>query len=476
MSFYWDKQYTDGFFNVSKEHGFLPIRAPLCVLPEKYDHLQNLINNLHVFQEYDESNMNLFDKGVLGIHDEIIKQVTIIPDYSNLIEKETDVFILQALYRAYTFITSGFTLEQSYQEFLKSGNYGVARQILPKNIAVPLVLVSSKLDVYPWLDYHYSYSLGNYVKKNPAASLHWKNLDMACKFTGTPDEIGFIMVHVYINELSPKLVGSVMEYGKNNLNIDSLQMCGQILEEMNHRRREMWTASRYEKYNDFRIFIMGIKGNNHIFGEGLIYEDCFKNKPQQYRGQTGAQDSIIPMIDIFSGIVDYYPDNKLTEYLLDLRTYRPRCVQNFFVDLRNYYKENPLFKQLTDAKCYEGLVYLLKIVDEVYLFRNGHWQFVQKYIMSNTKYAFATGGTPITTWLINQIEAVLEYERVIIEYLEKEFNNALRKNELWLTLTSDYNRKKSLLIEQVNELKKIDYNIEFVYMKNSELALEDSKL
>ena len=267
-----------------------------------------------------------------------------------------------------------------------------------------------------------------------------------------------------------------MEYGKNNLNIDSLQMCGQILEEMNHRRREMWTASRYEKYNDFRIFIMGIKGNNHIFGEGLIYEDCFNNKPQQYRGQTGAQDSIIPMIDIFSGIVDYYPDNKLTEYLLDLRTYRPRCVQNFFVDLRNYYKENPLFKQLTDAKCYEGLVYLLKIVDEVYLFRNGHWQFVQKYIMSNTKYAFATGGTPITTWLINQIEAVLEYEQVIIEYLEKEFNNALRKNELWLTLTSDYNRKKSLLIEQVNELKKIDYNIEFVYMKNSELALEDSKL
>ena len=114
------------------------------------------------------------------------------------------------------------------------------------------------------------------------------------------------------------------------------------------------------------------------------------------------------MIDIFTGIVDFYPDNKLTEYLLDLRTYRPKCIQNFFVDLREHYNKNPLFKQLTDAKCYEGLVYLLKIVDEVYLFRNGHWQFVQKYIMSNTKYAFATGGTPITTWLINQIESVLE--------------------------------------------------------------------
>lgn len=135
-----------------------------------------------------------------------------------------------------------------------------------------------------------------------------------------------------------------------------------------------------------------------------------------------------------------------------------------------------MFNQLVDSKCYEGLVYLLKIVDEVYLFRNGHWQFVQKYIMSNTKYAFATGGTPITTWLINQIEAVLEYERVIIEYLKSNYSNELNDNELWISLRDSYDRKKNLLIDQVNELKKIDYNIEFVYMKNSELELEDSKL
>ena len=464
---YWDKEYTDGFFNVSKEHGFLPIRDPLKFLPNEYIELQNLINNLHVFQQ--------LEKGILGIPNEIVVQVEKIPNYSNIIDKETDVFVLQALYRAYTFVTSGFTLEQAYQEFLQSGNYGVARQMLPKNIAEPLVLVSNKLDVYPWLDYHYSYSLGNYVKKDPESSLHWKNLDMACKFTGTSDEIGFIMVHVYINEVTPNLVRSVMNYGQNK-DVNSLQICGEVMQEMNRRRRDMWSASRHERYNDFRIFIMGIKGNTNIFGNGLVYEGCFNDEPQQYRGQTGAQDSIIPMIDIFSGIVDYYPDNKLTEYLLDLRTYRPKCIQNFFIDLRNYYKENPLFKQLTNAKCYEGLVYLLKIVDEVYLFRNGHWQFVQKYIMSNTKYAFATGGTPITTWLINQIEAVLEYERVIIEHLQINYTDELKENELWLTLQSSFNKKTDLLVEQVSELKKIDYNIELVYMKNSEMNLDDTKL
>ena len=465
---YWEKEYTDGFFNVSKDYGFLPVKEPLKSLPNEYKELQDLINNLHVFQSNNE-------KGVLGIPNEIVEKVKGVPDYSSIIDKETDVFILQALYRAYTFVTSGFTLEQAYQEFLLSGNYGVARQLLPKNIAQPLVLVSNKLEAYPWLDYHYSYSLGNYVKKDPAGDLHWKNLDMACKFTGTTDEIGFIMVHVYINEVSPNLVGSVMDYGLHK-NITSLQMCGKTLKEMNVRRRDMWSASRHEHYNDFRIFIMGIKGNDKIFGQGLVYDGCFNNEPQQFRGQTGAQDNIIPMVDIFSGIVDYYPDNKLTEYLLDLRTYRPRCIQNFFTDLRNHYEKNKLFKQLTDAKCYEGLVYLLKIVDEAYLFRNGHWQFVQKYIMSNTKYAFATGGTPITTWLINQIEAVLEYERVIIEHLKSNFSDLLKENELWLTLSNDYNKKRSLLMEQVNELRKIDYNIEFVYMKNSELDLDDSKL
>ena len=96
--------------------------------------------------------------------------------------------------------------------------------------------------------------------------------------------------------------------------------------------------------------------------------------------------------------------------------------------------------------------------------------------MSNTKYAFATGGTPITSWLINQIEAVLEYERVIIEYLNNNYKNELEENTLWLTLSKDHISKKNLLVEQVNELKKIDYNIQFVYMKNSEMNLDDTKL
>lgn len=460
--------YTDGFFNVSSSHGFLPIKSPLKNLPETYSSIQYIINNLNE---------------IILSPNRIEKEIILIPDYSSFIEEEKDIFVLQALYRAYTFICSAYTLELSYQEFVKTGLYGKARRLIPEHIAKPLVIVSNKLNVYPWLDYHYAYSLGNYVKKDEEGTLDWKNLSMACSFTGTSDEVGFIMLHVYINELSPKLVECVLDTVKNmndykeqetlNLRIsNTLKECANTMVEINKRRREMWEASRHSHYNDFRVFIMGIKGNDELFGDGVIYEGCFNNIPQQYRGQTGAQDNIIPTMDIFTGIVDYYPNNKLTEYLLDLRTYRPVCVQEFLKDLRNYFKENFLLENLIKNNNLDGLFHLFDIVDQVYFFRNGHWQFVQKYIMENTSYQYATGGTPITSWLINQIEAVLNYEKDII----KAISDLGCKSDSLGNISKGNQTKIKLLQDQVEELNKLNYNVELIYLKNKESNLEDSSL
>lgn len=446
--------YTDNFFSIDENHGFLPIKDPLTKLPDNFNYLQELTELI---------------PSLIKIPNSIVGPTINVPDYSNIILEINDSFILQALFRAYSFITSAYTLELSYQEFVKSGNYGQVRRLLPANIAKPYVLVAKKLDVYPWLDYHYAYSLGNYLKKDLSGTLDWKNLDMCCKFTNSQDEVGFIMVHVYINELSPNLI--------KGINNSDIKLVSETIEEMNKRRKEMWTASRHERYNDFRIFIMGIKGNESIFSDGLVYEGC-GIEPRQYRGQTGAQDNIIPSLDIFTGIVDYYPENKLTEYLMDLRSYRPICVQNFLQDLRNKYKKNKLIDNLMENNDITSLIYLLKTVDQVYLFRNGHWQFVQKYIMSNVKYAFATGGTPITTWLINQIEAVLEYEKDIINYIKimnlDNLNDDVKL--IWLNLESTYESKRKLLIDQVLELSKENYNVELVYNRNKELNLEDNNL
>jgi len=407
------ERYSDGFFSVDTEYGFLPIKHPLKKLPEEYQDIQYLIDNLP----------KILKNGVSQDY------ITKIPNFFTKIQSETSIFIIQSLYRAYSFIISGYLLEPSYHHFLKTGEYGEGRTILPINLAQPYHYICEKLGVHMWLDYHYAYSLGNYVKKDQQGTLHWKNLDMACSFSGGQNEVGFIMLHVYINELSPALIKSIHDVfnSKTVENLkEGLKLNYHTLKEMNSRRSEMWVASDPKKYNDFRIFIMGSKGNDKIFGEGIIYEGV-SDKKLTFRGQTGAQDDIIPTEDIFSGIINYYPENELTKYLMELREYRPKCVQEFLVDLEQTSQQFNIFQTLKDSKNNSGLLYLFLIVFQVYGFRFGHWKFVQSYIMKNTKYAVATGGTPITTWLPNQIRACLTYLNDIKTHINIDSLNSEEK-------------------------------------------------
>ena len=236
---------------------------------------------------------------------------------------------------------------------------------------------------------------------------------MACSFTGTQDETGFIMVHVDINQHSPALLGAcqeVLEDQKQDRNpVISLQRVAEILAEMNTSRKKMWEASRWEHYNDFRVFIMGIQGNHKIFPDGVVYEP--ETTPRYYRGQSGSQDTIIPFLDTFFRICDYYPTNDLTEYLLDMRKYRPRPFRDFLDNVE------PITQNLIPwiTKFEDAIPALCTIYKEIYDFRNGHWHFVQKYIMANTKYPVATGGTPMVSWLPNQIRATLHAMRVVLD-------------------------------------------------------------
>ena len=83
---------------------------------------------------------------------------------------------------------------------------------------------------------------------------------MACSFTGTSDEVGFIMNHVYINEKSPELLRGI--YSSFGGSSSGLRVVYETIKEMNDRRRTMWTASNPKNYNSFRAFIMGIQGFN----------------------------------------------------------------------------------------------------------------------------------------------------------------------------------------------------------------------
>ncbi len=469
------QQYTDGFFNVGPVHGFLPQHLPLKKLPPVYAVLQDILDKMPV-------QLSDTEYGYLHYPNKIEEAVAVLPNYVDEVNRETDVCVLQALFRGYSFLASAFTLESSFQHYRSTGHYGKARNILPIQIAQPFVAVAEKMDVYPWLDYHYAYSLGNFKKKDETAGLEWTNLEMCVRFSGQPDEVGFIMLHVDINQHSADLVGSVMEtlkaVGEGNLKKaeEALDMNMRTMTEMNYRRKEMWKASRWQHYNDFRVFIMGVKGNDELFGDGVTYTGVW-DEPKQFRGQTGAQDDIIPMEDIFSGVINYYPKNELTKYLLDLRTYRPKCVQQFFIDLENEVAaihERGMFGYLKEQKSVIGLSRLLGILEQIYHFRNGHWQFVQKYIMANTPYAKATGGTPITSWLPNQLKAVMQQMQDVlnvIETIEGELDDSTK--QIIDSNKNTLSHKQKLLEEQLAMVAGEQYSAEKVFELNEKFGLKD---
>jgi len=468
--------YKDGFFDVCAEHGFLPIKDPIVSLPSTYADVQKILDNMPVVLPNGEH-------GLLHHEGEIMKAIESLENHLEEVKKEDDIFVIQALFRSYGFLTSAYLLEPSFQQFRKDGTYGKARNFLPANIAQPFCYVSEKLGVFPWLDYHYAYSLGNYRKLDEKKDLNWENITMCNRFSGQSDEVGFIMLHVDINRFSPGLVGSVMKTlqvikDENQPVHGFLEANWRTMKTMNERRKEMWKASRWQHYNDFRIFIMGVKGNEEIFGEGITYEGVW-DEPKAFRGQTGAQDDIIPMQDIFSGVIFHYPQNDLTKYLLDLRAYRPVCVQKFFSDLsETMEKIHPkgLLGLLKERNDIDSLCFLIGILEEIYHFRNGHWQFVQKYIMSNTKYAKATGGTPITSWIPNQIMAVIIQMEEVLETLSlygessNDTAQTIRKKNIQFLPT-----KRKLLEGQLALIHNNDFTAESVFELNKAYGYVDSE-
>jgi len=110
---------------------------------------------------------------------------------------------------------------------------------------------------------------------------------------------------------------------------------------------------------------------------------------------------------------------------------------------------------------------LMSVYEEIYLFRNGHWQFVQKYIMQNTAYPKATGGTPITSWIPNQIKAVLSAMRDLSLAMKTTPNFSM---EQW---QEEYDRKVKLLNKQLEIVAVEAFDPEAVFKLNLELGYQD---
>ena len=122
----------------------------------------------------------------------------------------------------------------------------------------------------------------------------------------------------------------------------------------------------------------------------LVYKNEFNNKPQFFRGETGAQSSIMPLLDGALGI--YHTKDHLRHYLNEMRDYMPpehRAMIEQVEEISNAKTIIDGSKSLTNN--------YNKCLEEIRKFRALHLEFAASYIhkQSQIKNPFGTGGSTI---------------------------------------------------------------------------------
>ncbi|KAJ2901245.1 indoleamine 2,3-dioxygenase family protein [Zalerion maritima] len=441
-------------FLVSTTRGFLPRVDPPSTLPPEFSALESILQRMPVKTVSGSP-------GLLATYSLGENVSANLPDLTEEVDKyKDDLVIVNALYRDYSFVASAYLLEPCHESFVRGESYGLARDVLPKQVARPIVRCAEILHFKPFMEYAGSYALYNYRLASPSDGMAYDNLRLVRAFEKgmdpTSSEAGFVLVHIeMVKHSGPLVAGAVAALSacspsdeskpsslttakRHELNEGLARMYG-ALSKINEVMETMWTRSKPGSYTSFRTFIFGITSQS-MFPRGVLYEGVFdspalpppapkadseninniadegergRGTRLQFRGESGANDSIVPLCDNLLQIS--MPSTPLTEILRDFRSYRPSNHRQFLEWVKDFAGEARIRDKAvalgSDVADVEGLAETrrlwLLVLDKVREFRYRHWCFAREYIIKKTTHPTATGGSPIVTWLPNQLEAVL---------------------------------------------------------------------
>ena len=273
----------------------------------------------------------------------------------------------------------------------------VPSKILCKAIAKPWSNISNMLGRPPILSYA-SYCLDNWHKINQDEGVNLDNVALNYNFLGGIDEDWFVTIHVCIEHAANKAIQSAFNIAlktetsdcDERVLLDELTSIKEAMLEVNHIFRKMpEKCDPYIYYHRVRPYIFGWK-NNPALPDGLIYESCFDEKPQLFRGETGAQSSIVPTLDALLNVV--HERDELREYLDEMKSYMPPSHRELikFIEDTSKVKEqvsiNKMLMELYDDCC-----------QEISIFRSQHLRYAADYIhnQSTKSTLFGSGGSKV---------------------------------------------------------------------------------
>ena len=298
----------------------------------------------------------------------------------------------------------------------------------PANLAVPWHLTMTRLGRPPVLSYA-SYALDNWRRLDVDKPVEMGNIVLLQNFLGGLDEEWFVLIHVDIEaKAGPALAGIVR--AQQAALIDDADEVTRSLEGTASAEELMCNTllrmpegcDPFIYYARVRPYIHGWK-DNPALPAGLLYEGVeeFHGQPQQFRGETGAQSSIIPSLDAGLGVT--HEDDPLRHYLNEMREYMPPTHRRFIAALEGVTDgagRGLLYGYARDRKVREPNLWnaFRDCIRLLAKFRETHLDYADRYIHRQSQRAASnptevgTGGTPFMTYLKKHLE---ETQRMIEE-------------------------------------------------------------
>lgn len=279
---------------------------------------------------------------------------------------------------------------------------------LPANIAVPWHAVAQRLGRPPVLSYA-SHALNNWRRFDPAGPVAIGNIARLENFLGGADEDWFVLIHIDIEGKAGPAMQAIVEAQDAVTHAATEQVEARLAVVADVLARMLATLERmpeqcdpYIYYTRVRPFIFGWK-DNPALPHGMWYEGvtAYRNQPQTFRGETGAQSSIIPSIHAALGIS--YTSDPLRAHVIELRDYMPPKHREFIAyieqgpSIRQYVQQHRTARRLAEVynACVEG----------VYKFQAKHLEYAGLYInaqsqrLQSNPVEVGTGGTPFMHYL-----------------------------------------------------------------------------
>ncbi|MGO9451397.1 MAG: hypothetical protein ACLQDV_10205 [Candidatus Binataceae bacterium] len=279
-------------------------------------------------------------------------------------------------------------------------------KVLPANLALPLCRACKLLNRPPILSYD-GYALYNWKRFQKDGPIALGNIDTVQNFAHLYDEHWFILVHVEIEAIAARILDAIARVqtafdANAPAPIDDAvrDIAGAVSEQVRVLRRipeKMDSALYYKTFRPYIRFFENVEYEAEVAGARVAAGSAARLRIN-FRGETGAQSSIMPMLVVFMKIP--HRPSMLTNHLIDLRNYMPAEHRALIAAV----EAMPSIRAIASKQNYNA------VLDAMAEFRSVHYGWAQEYINRWTDDPRGTGGTPYMQWLKQLIDETIAFK------------------------------------------------------------------